>query len=162
MRRQKDITVAYAIQPISLNYSETKKLTDCSKLKKDASWFARMLWRILEKMKALDPYSETVRTWTYSKPQRQNLMEAIQLATYEFNALYNRDAVLVIGGKDFAELTGSPAFCSMMRFDTGDFYYEDVDGFTKRILGVPVHVVPNMKGFAVIPKHIVVKRKEGR
>jgi hypothetical protein len=143
------------VWPASLHEVVIENETPFKLLDSKANFIARAAWWLLEKMDALEPYFEKVSKWTFVPHEQRDLIKAMQKAV-DYDMRYIRDgkAVFIIGGKTFSELTGSPAFRDQMRFVAGNFTTEDPYR-GRQIFGVPVHVVPNMVGMAVVPRAII-------
>lgn len=147
-----------AVWPASLHEMVELKETPFKLIDSKAGILARACWWALKKMNALQPYSETVRTWQYVPHEQKALIDAmIEAASDDFDYIYKGKAVFIIGGKTFSELTGAPAFRDMMRFAVGEFGHVDAYG-GRRFYDIPIHVVPGMIGMAVVPKVIIETR----
>jgi len=76
-------------------------------------------------------------------------MEAIYKQDIGVLEFYNqRGKSLLIGSKDYQELTGNPAIRQMMQF-TGKYR-----GGYGEVLGMNIIVIPWMKGMLVVPKNV--------
>jgi hypothetical protein len=65
---------------------------------------------------------------------------------------------IVMGGQTFHEYCAwYDADLAPMSVPLARFRYGDSSGFAGEFLGTPVHVVPWLKGCAVLPKAIIVK-----
>jgi hypothetical protein len=148
-----------AIWPASIREVVERKETPYRLLDKKAGALARCAWWLLGKLKALDPYYESVRSWTYVPHEQAALHEAMLKAVdYDLRYIYEGKAVFIVGGATFSELVGAPAFRDQMRFVTGPFSLDD--GYRgRRMFDIPIHVVPNMTGFAVVPRVVIETKK---
>lgn len=124
-----------------------------------AGIIARAAWWLLGKLKALDPYFEKVHRWEYVPHQQAALHEAMLKAVdHDLRYVADGKAVFIIGGATFSELVSAPAFRDQMLFMTGPFAMSD--GYHgRRMFDIPIHVVPNMTGMAVVPRAIVEVQK---
>lgn len=122
---------------------------------------ARLLWRALGRLRALEPfmYSETV--YTYAKPQQDELTELFyqQIGEIADRGGNPHDYCLVIGGEEFSRIVKGYHDLSAkgLVVPLGDIWYQRADGYRTDYSGLPVHVVGWLRGVAVIPKVIVEK-----
>jgi hypothetical protein len=72
--------------------------------------------------------------------------------------IYEGKAVFIIGGATFSELVSAPEFRDQMRFVTGPFGMND-HYHGRRMFDIPIHVVPNMTGVAVVPR-VLIEHKQ--
>lgn len=144
-----------AIWPADIRSAVTRRETPYRLLARKAGSLARAAWWLLQKLNALEMHMETVSTWTYV-PHAQAPLHDAMLKAIDGNLRYVADgkAVFIIGAADFSELAGAPAFREMMRFHTGPFGIND-PYMGRRIFDIPIHVVPNMTGMAVVPRVII-------
>lgn len=144
-----------AIWPTSIMEVVERRATPYRLLERNAGYLARAAWWLLNKLKALEPYFETVRTWTYVPHEQAPLHEAMLKAVdYDLRYVADDKAVFIIGGATFSELVGAPAFQEQMRFSTGPFGMNDPYR-GRRMFDIPIHVVPNMTGMAIVPRVII-------
>lgn len=124
-------------------------------LDKKAGVIARAAWWVLNKLKALEPFYEKVQRWEYVPHKQAALHEAMLAAIdHDLRFVYERKAVFIIGGKTFSELVGAPAFRERMMFMTGEFFMGS-NPYAGQMFDIPIHVVPNMVGMAVVPRVII-------
>jgi hypothetical protein len=150
-----------AVWPASVREIIERKQTPYMLLNENVGVVARAAWWVLHKLGALSPYMESVRRWDYVPHEQKALHEAMLAAMPEdLEYIYNRKAVFIMGGQTFSELVNAPAFRDVMRFDTGPFGMaggrHDLYG-GHRMFDVPIHIVPNMTGMALVPRVIVEK-----
>ena len=154
--RPQTVASAYLSEQVQLQPTPYKFLTP------EAGWLLRQVWAFLNWVGVLEPYVARVTTWTYEpraqKPLMYALMEAIQ-DTYLLDSLESGDGVIVMGPREWAELCKSPQFRDHTTFYAGPL--ERADPYRgRRVFDVPIHVVPNLSGFAVIPKVIIERQRE--
>lgn len=149
-----------AIWPASLMETVERRETPYRLLDHNANIIARAAWWLLQKMKALQIYHETIRTWTYEPHKQQALHEAmLTAADGDLRYIYEGKAVFIIGGQEFSELTNAPVFREEMMFRTGPFGFQDAYR-GRQIFNIPIHVVPHMTGMAVIPKVLIERSSD--
>lgn len=126
----------------------------------DSGWIARAAWWLLKKRRALTPFVETTRTWTFYPHHQQPLHDAM-LKACDSDLPFIRDgkAVFIIGGRTFQELTNAPAFKNTVTFECCPFKSED-PYYGRRAFNIPVHVVPNMVGMALVPRVLIEMKNE--
>lgn len=122
-----------------------------------ASW----CWDLMHKLRALEPYSFSETIYTYTPSQQKEitdrLMEGIDLVFRRGEDIENY--CIVLGDDDFSEMMQSPPMSRMMTFATTNIRYQNSHGHRLEYYGLPVHVIPNISGAALIPKVIVEKDK---
>ncbi|KQZ49761.1 hypothetical protein ASD54_12555 [Rhizobium sp. Root149] len=133
------------------------------KLRKDIrrfGWLADLCWRLLHKLNALEMYSEKVTTWRYSEVQQRKLTEMVMTMREElFEYFEDPDNwVVVVGAYDFQEVMQSPMLMSHTVFEAGPIASKP---HYFRLVGVDVHVVPWLRGMAVLPRVVIETRKGG-
>ena len=120
-----------------------------------ASW----CWTLLHKLRAIEPYGFNEKVYTYTTSQQQEitnrLMEGID-QVFQSGADI-ADYCIVLGGDDFSEMMNSEALRNMVTLSTNEIPYRTRGGYCLEYRGLPVHVVPNVRGAAVFPKVIVEK-----
>lgn len=148
-----------AVWPASVREVVEHRPTLAMYLDERAGLVAKAAWWLLGKLKALRPFSETVYRWDYV-PHKQAALHEAMLDAVDRDLRYVADgkAVFIIGGATFSELVNAPAFRDQMRFMTGPFGMQD-PYYGRRMFDVPIHVVPNMTGLAVVPRAIIETRK---
>lgn len=152
-------TQRMTIWPASVREIAERRETPFRLLTKGAGPLARGAWWLLKKLNALEPYMETVRRWEYVPHKQDALHEAMLKAIdYDIEYIARGEAVFIIGGETFSELVDSPAFRDNMRFSTGPFMARDAYG-GRRMYDIPIHVVSNMTGIAVVPRVLVEERR---
>lgn len=148
-----------AIWPSSVREVVERKETAYMLFDAKAGWLARMAWKLLKKLNALTPYMESVRRWEYVPHKQGALHEAMLKAVdYDLRYVYDGKAAFIIGGATFSELVNAPAFRDQMTFMTGPFGMDD--GYRgRRMFDIPIHVVPNMVGMAVVPRVLIETKR---
>jgi hypothetical protein len=150
-----------SIWPADIARTVSKNKTPAVHIKDaaDKPWYVKLALWVLNKNKMFTPHWEKIETWTYVPYQQDALHEVMmKCIDQDMDYINSGKAVFIIGGKDFAELTGSPVFREVMRFNTGPFYKHDPYN-RRQIYGFPIHVVPNMTGVALIPS-VLIERTE--
>lgn len=147
-----------AIWPASakevLSYRQTPYM-----LMTGAGWIARAAWWVLKKQGALTPFVETIRTWTFEPAAQKPLYDAmIEAAGSDLPHVVSGNAVFIIGSKNFQDLATAPAFKRVLTFESGPFAIND-PYYGRRVFNIPIHVVPNMVGFALVPKVLIEERQ---
>ena len=138
-------------------FTETKP-TPYRFLGAKAGVIARAAWWLLGKLGALEPYVETVETWTYLPSVQTDLLEAVLRAVRNGRGMFNiDDAAIIMGAATFQELTDSPVIRNYMIVSTAPVAMEDPYR-GRRVAGIPIHVVPGMTGMAVVPRVAIEKR----
>lgn len=124
-----------------------------------AGTLSRFLWWCLEKLRVLDPHYDVVQTWTFIPEDHpalvQRVFEAVRTVD---NHRSLEDVVVVMGAKDFQELTGAPHMPTMFTVEVGPFSRQG-PYYGRELFGLPVHIVPYVSGFAILPKAIVERTK---
>lgn len=146
-----------AVWPASISKTVTYQETPYKLYKMPKRWgaIAKLLWRVLHKLNALEPFSEKVTKWTYEPAQQDELHEIMLKAINEQPELaYNKKGVFIIGEKTFQELVDAPIFRETMVFHTGPFGRHD-PYMGRQMYNVPIHIVPYMEGVALVPKVVI-------
>jgi len=138
-----------------IEYLETKRhvstveSVDRYVFRKDKGYHGlqRLLFWVLAKIGC---YAQDERiAYTQHRLDTDDLMEAIYKQDIGVLEFYNqRGKSLLIGSKDYQELTGNPAIRQMMQF-TGKYR-----GGYGEVLGMNIIVIPWMKGMLVVPKNV--------
>lgn len=148
------------------------------KKKGRAGWkvlVARKLWNLLERIGALVPYQEKIVTFTYTEEHRTRL-NALAFDAYKAanaQGLEPDDMAFLIGAEDFRDLSRTAEDFHEFRMFTvhgGQFQFNratdqrhprigsPMHRYTTTIHDIPVHVVPWMKGIAVVPKVLIEEK----
>jgi len=126
---------------------------------KSWGWFSKFLWRLLNKLNAVEPYYSEFATFHFTKFHEEKLANYIIQATHEAHDLYEhpKNYCLIMGRKDFSKLIDSEQ--EMLPYcDLGTCRAYPI-GYRGSYMGLPIHVVNTMEGFAVVPKLFVEKRR---
>jgi hypothetical protein len=127
------------------------------KLKKEPKrhkWLANICWKLLHRLGALEMYSETVTTWTYTPEAKKALTDLVWSIREELEMYFEEPEryVVVCGAYDFQEAVHSPTFRDSMIFSVGPF---GTDRPYRRMFNIDVHVVPWLQGVAVLPRAVI-------
>lgn len=155
MARQQEV----AIWPASIREVVESVETPYMLLDANAGVVARAAWWALKRLKALKPYFQIVSKWTYVPHEQAALHEAMLKAVdYDLRFVADGKAVFIIGGKTFSDLVSAPAFRDQMVFATGPFGMDD--GYRgRRMFDIPIHIIPNMIGMAVVPRVLIETKR---
>lgn len=129
---------------------------------KKYGWLARLLWRLLKKIDAVSQFYETYDVWTYTPEHSKLLTKEIHKHINGVLRYYMEspdDFVLVCGNSDFKELLNSPDFTNTIMVDTGPYAYRH-SGQGFKVMGIPIHVVPWIEGYALLPKRLIDKEEK--
>ena len=115
------------------------------------NWWHRCLMWVGRVKPTFNPQA-TLETFTVS--QRQSLLEGLREATINFmidtTQLSSKDYVILIGQKEFHELTGMSAHASW------DLSFSGVVGnFLPKYQGFELHICRHISGFGIVPKKVV-------
>lgn len=140
---------------LSIRYVETPY-----KLRKEPkrfAWLARLCWKMLHKLNALEMFSEKVERWTYTQAAQEALTKKVMtMSEALWEASENPEKFVVIcGALDFAEAAHTPEFRDALMFSIGPFGSEKP---YRRMFNMDVHVVPYLKGVAVVPRVVIEKQ----
>jgi hypothetical protein len=145
-------------QPVGYRVLENKK----------GPWLRRFMidriWRWLHNCGALEPYWHSEKVYTYNEPKRQAVSEAIMDAMDEvlhsvaYRGARTDDFVVCLGGFEFEEIMRGFVATRPTLIDAGEFYLKDQNGYVAKFHNMPVHVIPHMKGVALIPRILVEKK----
>jgi hypothetical protein len=121
------------------------------------AWLARLCWKLLHRLNALEMYSEKVVRWTYTKEAQETLTKMVmKMGDFLWEAADDPERyVVVCGAEDFHEALRSPEMRHEMVFSIGPF---GSDRPYRRMFNMDVHVVPYLSGIAVIPRVVVEKQ----
>lgn len=111
-------------------------------------WLAKLAWKLLHRLKALSLYHHPIRVYKYTPDEQVKVTEALReqldcLTTAE----QFRNARIIMGAADFDELLHHK-FSQPAELMTGELRIKE-NGMTF-YRNIPIHVVPNVKGVAVI------------
>lgn len=126
-------------------------------------WLVRKMWQWLQNSGSLAPYEHRVTVYSYGEIERRALSEHVMHAMDEVlnSLLYRRgridDFILIVGGADFSEIMGGH-IGGLITVDVGPFALRHSGLGEVRIADMPVHVVPHMRGVAIIPRDILKPR----
>jgi len=135
---------------------------------KKYGWLARLLWRGLEKLHALEQYTTLIETYSYTQQNQEDLTKAI-MGHIDYllrDGCKIEDYAFIVGGETYYELTNTMLrnSANVMRFPAGNIRFNNYDDEGTRYVyefrGIPVHVVPNMSGIAAVPKVLIEKKKD--
>lgn len=126
---------------------------------------ANFLWKFLRKIDAVSNMFETYDVWTYTPEHNKLLTKEIHKHINGVLRYYMEkpdDFVLVCGNSDFKTLLHSPDFAKTISFDTGPYVIGHKDDHpmaqpSYTVMGIPIHVVPWIEGYALLPKRIIDK-----
>lgn len=123
-------------------------------------WVADWCWKTLTRLRALDQFMYEVEFTTYTQEEAKAvthaMMDDIQRVIVEYERRPD-EFCIVMGGQTFREYCDwYHAHFAMMTVPLAEFGYGR-GGFSADFRGTPIHVVPWLKGCAVLPKAIIVK-----
>lgn len=122
---------------------------------------ARLLWRALGRLRALELFQYTETVYSYTKVEQDQLTELFfqQIGEIADRGGNPRDYCLVIGGEDFSRIVKDYHDLSArgLVVPLGSIWHQTAGGYRTDYAGLPVHVVGWLKGVAVLPKVIVEK-----
>jgi len=117
------------------------------------TWLCNFLWKILRKLKALEPYIHEYTTWTYipaSHPSLQNEISNVLTTAIRYNE--SNDLIILVGGDTFKELTQSPVFNQIFNFRSVNMKGIKNPFEVGTCYSYPIRVIPWMKGIIALPK----------
>jgi len=125
-------------------------------------WLARLAWWVLKKLRALEPWCETVTTYTYQRQNHDDINQALRELRQDITRAAARS-------EDFAVIVGEHTFNSIVHrnkaslrhfvLQGGALHYPTTGGYRGSVLGFPIHIVPYVEGMAVVPKVVIEKVK---
>jgi hypothetical protein len=136
---------------------------------KKYAWLARFAWKLLTKLKALDPFHYTYDVQTFGYTEQENITRAI-LEQFDHIVRDNRrinDFVFLVGSDTFHELTHLNVL-EPIQFPLGEVRYGEMkseDGcrvYEHRysIRGLVVHVSPYVSGMAIVPRDLFESKQK--
>ena len=118
---------------------------------------SRALWWALGKLKALQPLSITQEYIRYEPVHQDNLMEEFREQYWHLlgRGLRADELCLICGAEDFNKLIADQEVHRSRSFTlpVGDLHY-GFRGYRGSIEGIQVHVVPHLRGYAIIEKSL--------
>jgi hypothetical protein len=131
-------------------------------------WLSSKLFDRLFKWKYLCEYFEdqVVETFDYTESKRklitEKILEAIQNYKADYRDVTPDNYAVIMGESTFFEYLkedrgNSPFFGSPAAFMSNDIYYNDPYR-GRQVVGFPIHVIPGLQGFALVPKAIIEKK----
>jgi hypothetical protein len=124
------------------------------------AWLARFCWWALHKLKALEPFFESTKIYTYTEADQEKVSERVHFAACEIldRELNPEDYAVVMGAHDFAELAQELDMPGYITVTAGEWRKQTYGGYVAHLYGLPVHVVAGLSGAALIPKVIIEKQ----
>lgn len=128
-------------------------------------WIASKLWSVLHRMGATGIASEKIETLTYGEIEQKRVTDTIFYGIEEVMSHSEwggspDDFCIVMGGADFAELLHTAPFDMVqMTVPAADAFRANEGGYRAKLSGYPIHIVPWLKGHAILPRVVVEKRK---
>lgn len=122
------------------------------------SRIAAWCWRLLAKLGAYKPYLETIVTHRYTEAKSKEVFRLLSEALDETLDAGEKveDQVLILGEESFLELMDDMDPVMSYYMINIDFNYGR-HGTTFKFKGVPVAVVPFVKGAAILPRDLFEK-----
>lgn len=119
-----------------------------------------LLWKLLHKIGALEQYWFNEKIYHYGAEQQGKIADLIEEQILQVIDRHGRveDHCIVLGGKDFADIMRSYEPFGLITVGAGRMSFGFASGYRCELRGLPVHVVPYLRGVAVLPKVIVEKR----
>ncbi len=126
------------------------------------AFLARLCWKLLHRLGALETFQERIETFTYTEAHQKSITELMG-AAYEVSGYHDvpfEDLAYIMGADDFGAVAkrADIAEWGMFTVHGGEFHYRT--DYRTDFYGVPVHVVPWLKGIAIVPKVLIEVRKE--
>lgn len=131
-------------------------------------WLSSKVFAYLRKNGYLREYFEdqVIETFDYTESKRklltEKILEAIQNQRVNYQDITPDNYAVIMGESTFFEFlkedrNNSPFFGRPETFMSNDIYYND-PYYGRRAVGFPIHVIPGLQGFALVPKAIIEKR----
>lgn len=126
---------------------------------KRTGWLARMCWRVLHKIGALEVYQERIETYTFDSCIQERITDRVLFAA---EAILERDGrpddYAVVMGEDelrnaWSEMEMDGGFVTMRTLD-----YRHTGYRGNSAMGLNVHAVAGLAGVALIPKVLIEKK----
>jgi hypothetical protein len=118
-------------------------------------------WKLLHRLRTVEQFGFTEKVYDYGPAEQGKVTERIVKA---INELYKGDAkpddyCIVMGAIDFRDLMGDPVIIreGYYTVPAGEIGYS-TRGYRGRFMDLPVHVVANLSGVALIPR-VLIERK---
>lgn len=104
----------------------------------------------------LDQEYATYKVWKFTPEKKKRISDA--LGDYLLNTVdHRKDQVLVIGNETLFEILSEDSpMNNSISFDLAYNYNEN--GY-RRVLGIDVYTVPNISGYALVPKNVIEVKK---
>lgn len=122
-------------------------------------WFAKLLWKILNKLGAMQPHLGEIATYHFHAFHEKKLADYIIETQQDLHKVCEdpEKYCLIMGRENFCDLMEENKPFKQFHL-LGDHQAHPI-GYNGRYMGLPVHVVNTMEGFAIIPK-VIVEYKE--
>jgi hypothetical protein len=109
-------------------------------------YIAGLAWKLLHKLKALHYHYDTQDCIKTVHIDTDDVMRRLLESKYAVESMLGEGGeLLLIGREEFRELMGHADMVTSMQF-TAEYTY------SRRILGLSVHVIPQMSGLVVLRK----------
>lgn len=128
-------------------------------------WVADWCWKTLTRLRALDQFMYSEERAIYTDVEAQQVTDAMMYDISRVIVEYARrpdEFCIVMGGQTFREYCRwYEAHSPMLELPMAQWRYhiEGRRGMDAEFRGTPIHVVPWLKGCAVLPKAIIVKKE---
>lgn len=115
------------------------------------NFITNFAWWILNKFSVLDWVMDEQESWKYTIIDRNKLSEEIfkTVKDLRYFAESPDKYALVIGGRTFQEIVGSPDFHHYFSLPLNSLAYSG------QLFNIDAHVVPHLEGMALIPKVVI-------
>lgn len=130
------------------------------------SWWrsrvARWCWRLLHKLNAVEQYGFYETVYSYGPAEQDAVGSMIERGILELidQGRNVEDYSIVLGAQDFAELVKGFTPQDLITVPSSRLTFRGRGSYRAEFRGLPVHVVPNLSGLAILPKVIIEQKAE--
>jgi hypothetical protein len=120
------------------------------------AWVARLAWKLLKRLGALDMLTERLVRFDFGKKQAEFCGNEILKKCENLHEFHDDPSryICIVGNEQFREILHSPDFHREAAFIAGPLArggrFRSAEYF-----GVRIYCIPHLSGWAMIPRHIV-------
>ena len=142
-----------------IRYAATPYMLAKQPRMKRTGWLARLCWKVLHRIGALEPYSERIEIYTFDSCIQERITDRVMFAAEAILERGERpeNYAVVMGEVELREVWKEMELNqSFVTMQTKEYRYQD-SYRGRTVMGLNVHAVAGLIGVALIPKVLIEK-----
>lgn len=134
---------------------------DGYRLRDDANWLARRIWRFLQWLDMLKRVERTSERWTFTRAAQRDLFQHVAKAIDEccdHENISAQDVIVLCGTQTFREIVHTAPNWPGFYTEIGPVNRNEDFGRKRLVMDVPLHVLPYMEGLIAVPRKSLLDR----